>query len=132
MADTTRLKTQERTDVAQPQPTRGGLQFAPRVDICETEKELTLYADLPGVRPEDVELRYEQGELTLQGRVRPRNPGKRFLLQEYEVGDFYRAFSIHESIDASRIAAECKNGLLTVHLPKTEAARPRQISVKGD
>jgi len=132
MAETTKAQPQDRTDVAHPQPTRGGVQFAPRVDIYETEKELTLYADVPGVRPEDVELRYEKGELVLHGRVRPRNPGKKFLLQEYEVGDFYRAFSIHESIDASRIGAECKNGLLTVHLPKVEAVRPRQIPVKGE
>ncbi len=131
MADTTRVQTQEPTST-QPQPTRGGVQFAPRVDIFETEKELTLYAELPGVRPEDVELRYEKGELMLHGRVRPRTMGKNLLVQEYEVGDFYRAFSIHESIDASRIEAECKNGLLTVHLPKVEAVRPRQISVKGE
>lgn len=129
--DMTRAQNQARTEVAQPQPTRGGVQFTPRVDIYETDQELTLCADLPGVRPDDVELRYEQGELTLHGRVRPRNPGKRFLVQEYEVGDFYRAFSIHESIDANRIAAECKNGQLTVHLPKAEAARPRQIAVKS-
>jgi HSP20 family molecular chaperone IbpA len=52
-------------------------------------------------------------------------------LREYEVGDFYRAFNIHESIDGSRIEAEFKNGVLTVHLPKVEAARPRQINVRG-
>jgi HSP20 family protein len=51
-------------------------------------------------------------------------------MEEFEVGDFYRVFSIHESIDAGRIEAECKNGVLTVHLPKVEAARPRQISVR--
>jgi len=132
MVETIRTQPQERTDATQPQPTRGGAQFAPRVDIFETEKELTLYAELPGVRPEDVELRYEKGELTLLGRVKPRTPGRKSLLQEYEVGDFYRAFSIHESVDAGRIEAECKNGLLTVHLPKVEAARPRQIAVKGE
>ena len=54
-----------------------------------------------------------------------------FLLREYEEGDFYRAFSIHESIDSSRIEAECKNGVLIVHLPKTEAVRPRQIAVRS-
>jgi HSP20 family protein len=132
MSDVTRTQPRERTEAAQPQPTRGGVQFAPRVDIYETEKELTLSAELPGVKPEDVELHYEKGELTLRGRVRPRSSGKNLLLQEYEVGDFYRAFSIHESIDASKIEAECKNGLLTVHLPKVEAVRPRQISVKGE
>jgi HSP20 family protein len=102
------------------------------VDIYESDKELTLYAELPGVRPEDVELRYEKGELALHGRVKPRPLGRNRLMQEYEVGDFYRAFNISESIDASRIEAECKNGLLTVHLPKVEAVRPRQISVKGE
>jgi HSP20 family protein len=79
-----------------------------------------------------VDLHYEQGELTLTANVRPRSEGKRLLLQEYEEGGFYRAFNIHESIDASRISAECKNGVLTVHLPKAEAAKPRQISVKGE
>jgi HSP20 family protein len=115
---------------SRPEATRG-VQFMPRVDIYETDKELTLLADVPGVRPEDVDLHYEKGELTLQGTVRPRHGG-RFLAQEYETGDFYRTFTIHESIDASRIEAECKNGVLTVHLPKAEAVRPRQIQVKGE
>ena len=87
---------------------------------------------MPGARPEDVDLHYEHGELTLRARVQPRSEAKRLLLQEYEEGDFFRAFNIHESIDASRISAECKNGVLTVHLPKAEAAKPRQISVKGE
>jgi HSP20 family protein len=118
--------------VTQPQPTRGGLYFTPRVDIFENDKELTLYAEMPGVRPEDVELRYEKGELMLYGKVKPRQGNRQTLLQEYDEGDFYRAFNIHESIDSSKITAECKNGLLTVHLPKAEAARPRQITVKGE
>jgi len=132
MTDITTSPAKDRTEVTHPQPTRGGMQFTPRVDIFETDKELTLYAELPGVRPEDVELRYEKGELMLHGRIRPRYAGKKLVLQEYEVGDFYRAFNIHESINATKIEAECKNGLLTVHLPKVEAARPRQIAVKGE
>jgi HSP20 family protein len=132
MADITTTTAKDRAEVTQPQPTRGGLYFTPRVDIYETEKELVLYAELPGVRPEDVELRYEQGELMLYGRVNPRQASQQKLLQEYDEGDFYRAFNIHESIDSTKITAECKNGLLTVHLPKVEAARPRQIAVKGE
>jgi HSP20 family protein len=119
----------ERNEV-RPEATRG-VQFMPRVDIFETDKELTLLADLPGVRPEDVDLHYEKGELTLRGTVQPRH-GVRFLAQEYETGDFFRTFTIHESIDAGRIEAECKNGVLKVHLPKVEAVRPRQIQVKGE
>jgi HSP20 family molecular chaperone IbpA len=132
MAESTSLAQKDRTEAATPERTRGGTFFTPRVDIYETDKELLLYADLPGARPDDVDLRYEQGELLLHGRVQPRELSGNFLLNEYEVGDFFRAFTIHETIDASRISAECKNGVLTVHLPKVEAARPRQISVQGE
>jgi len=133
MADITNTPTKDRSDVARPEATRGGVYFTPRVDIVETDKELTLYAEVPGVRSEDVDLRYENGELLLHGRVRLRQGQRQhLLLQEYEDGDFYRAFTIHESIDSTRIAAECKNGVLTVHLPKVEAARPRQINVKPE
>jgi HSP20 family protein len=133
MTDNTSLAQKQRVDQSQQtEGTRGGLDFTPRVDIYETDKELTLYADVPGVRGEDVDLRYERGELLLHGRVprreRPGNP----LLVEYEEGDFYRVFQIHESIDASKISASCKNGVLTVHLPKTEESRPRQIRIRND
>ena len=132
MANVSTVPTKDRADLAHPEATRGGFYFTPRVDILETDKELTLFAETPGVRPEDVNLRYENGELLLHGRVQPRAQGKDLLLQEYEEGDFYRAFTIHESIDAGRIEAECKNGVLIVHLPKVEAVRPRKIDVKGD
>jgi HSP20 family protein len=125
------VATKGRVDSPRPELTRGGLHFTPRVDIFENEQELTLFAEVPGARPEDVDLHYEHGELTLRARVQPRSEAKRLLLQEYEEGDFFRAFNIHESIDASRISAECKSGVLIVHLPKVEAVKPRQIAVKG-
>jgi HSP20 family protein len=120
-----------RAEATTPEQTRGGPYFVPRVDIFETHKELTLYADVPGVRPEDVDLRYEGGELILHGRVQPRHEGRNFLLNEYDVGDFYRAFTIHESIDSSQISAECKDGVLLLHLPKLAEAQPRQIAVRA-
>jgi HSP20 family protein len=123
--------TKDRAE-ARPEATRGGVFFTPRVDIVETDSELTLFAEVPGVRPDDVDLRYEKGELLLHARVQPRGQRRTALLQEYEEGDFFRAFTIHESIDAGRISAECKNGILTVHLPKVEAVRPRQIAVRGE
>jgi HSP20 family protein len=132
MADTKSLPQRGRTEPAVPEVTYGGSHFTPRVDIVETEKELTLFADVPGVRSEDVDLRYDKGELILHARVQPRAATGTRLLGEYEVGDFYRAFSIHETIDSGKIAAECKNGVLTVHLPKVEAAQPRQISVRAN
>jgi HSP20 family molecular chaperone IbpA len=131
MSNVTNAPAKDRADLAHPEATRGGVYFTPRVDILETEQELTLFADVPGVKPGDVDLRYENGELLLHGKVQPRAQGKNLLLQEYEEGDFYRSFTIHESIDAGRISAECKNGVLTVHLPKVEAVKPRQIKVQG-
>jgi HSP20 family protein len=130
MAETT-MTPKGRTDTTTPEQTRGGPYFVPRVDIYETDKELTLYADVPGVSSGDVDLRYEGGELILHGKVSPRHQGHNFLLNEYEVGDFYRAFTIHESIDSGKISAECKNGVLVVHLPKVAQAQPRQIAVQA-
>jgi HSP20 family molecular chaperone IbpA len=121
-----------RNDVTSPEQTRGGVFFTPLVDIYENDKELTLFADVPGVRPEDLSLRYEQGELILHAKVHARHKENQHgvLLGEYEVGDFFRAFTIHESIDAGKISAEFKNGVLTVHLPKQAEAQPRQIRVQ--
>jgi HSP20 family protein len=131
MANVATTPTKDRADLARPESTRGGAFFTPRVDIYETDKDLTLFAEMPGVKPEDVNLRYENGELLLHGRVRPRQGNRTLLLQEYEEGDFYRTFAIHESINAGGISAECKNGMVTVHLPKVEAVQPRQIAVKS-
>jgi len=132
MNNLTTTPTKDRAEVARPETTRGGVHFSPRVDIFETDGELTLFAEVPGVKPDDVDLHYEKGELVLHARVKPRHESESALFQEYEEGDFYRAFTIHESIDSSRITAECKNGVLTVHLPKAEAVRPRQITVRGE
>jgi len=131
MAEISTIAQKDRAEPTSPEDTRGGVFFTPRVDIHEGDKELTLFADVPGVRPEDVDLRYEQGQLLLHARVKPRQHGKNFLLNEYEEGDFYRNFAIHESIDGSHISAECKNGVLIVHLPKAEAVLPKQIAVKS-
>lgn len=132
MAETNTLSQKERTEQTTAERTRGGIYFTPRVDIFETETELTLYADVPGVRSEDVELRYENGELVLHGRVRPCSQAGTLLWAEYDQGNFFRAFTIHESIDSTRIEATCKNGVLTVHLPKVEAVQPRRINVRQE
>jgi HSP20 family protein len=131
MAESNVMTAKGRTEQTTPEGTRGGVYFTPRVDIFETDKGLTLTADLPGVRPEDLDLRYDKGELLLHGRVAPRTVNGTLLLSEYEVGDFYRVFTIHESIDSAQISAEFKNGVLTVDLPKVKAAQPKQISIRA-
>jgi HSP20 family protein len=133
MSDSTNAVTKDRTtQQVGPERTRGGSYFTPPVDIYETEKELLLFADMPGVKPDDIELKYERGELQLTGRVKKAERLGRVLYGEYEEGDYYRSFAIHESIDSDKIEASCKNGVVTVRLPKVERAQPRQIKVRAD
>lgn len=104
--------------------------FRPNVDIREDADGLTVTADMPGARREDIDVQFENGTLTLHGKVRPRQEeGTSWLLAEYDVGDFYRSFTVSEMIDASRISAEYKDGVLTLRMPKVEAAKPRKIEV---
>jgi HSP20 family protein len=132
MDNTAVTKQEQKGELSTPERTRGGVAFTPRVDILETDAKLLLYADLPGVRPEDLDIRFENGELILLGKCSARNNNANHLLTEYGVGDFYRVFSISEAIDGSGIDASLKNGVLTVQLPKTEKAKPKRISVKAD
>jgi len=104
----------------------------PRVDILETEQEVLLLADLPGVKPSDVDVRFENGELTIHGRRTSSHTGKQRALWEYEPAHYHRAFRLTEDVAADKIQAELKNGVLTVRLPKAEAAKPRRIAVKGE
>jgi HSP20 family protein len=118
--------------LALPETLRAGLTYSPRVDILEIEEELTLYVDVPGVRPEDVDVRFDNGELTIYCKVEPRQGDVDYLLSEYGVGDFYRTFTVYEDVDPDRIHAELKQGVLVVHLPKAPGARPKKIPVKGE
>jgi HSP20 family protein len=115
----------------QPEPTREMPTYQPLFDILESENELTLYGDLPGVGPEGLDIKYENDQLTIRGRVAPRNEGLEVVRQEYGVGDFVRVFAIGEAINADAISAEVHNGELVVHLPKAELAKPKRIAVKA-
>ena len=110
--------------------TQGGVQFTPRIDIVEYESEMVLTADLPGVTPDSLDIQYEEGQLTLHGKVLPRVYGKQCRLAEYEVGDFYRSFRIGEMIDTARISADLKNGILTLRLPKVQKVKSRRVKIK--
>jgi len=128
---TTELAKREQNEVATVERTRGGLTYSPRIDIWETDDELMLYADLPGVAPENLDIQFENRELRIHGKVCPRHDNVKFLYGEYGIGDFYRTFSIGETIDSQNISGELKDGVLTLHLPKTDAVKPRRIEVKS-
>lgn len=105
--------------------------YRPNVDIVEGRDELTLYADMPGASPDGIEINFENGVLTLHGRVDERISGEtKYLWREYGVGDFHRTFQLSDEIDASQISAEFRHGVLVLHLPKVEHAKPRKIEVK--
>jgi HSP20 family protein len=105
--------------------------YTPAVDILELPEELVLMLDVPGVKPDGVEVHFERGELTVQGKRTCAERQGQCLLEEVEVGDYWRAFLISQDVAADKINAELKNGVLTVHLPRSEAALPRRIAVKG-
>jgi HSP20 family protein len=109
--------------------TSGELRFSPSVDIWETEEGLTVVADMPGVPAEGLNVDLRDNVLTILGKVAEEVKGKKFLLQEYQIGDFYRQFSLSDSIDQKQISASIKDGVLTVKLPKQAPVGPRKITV---
>lgn len=128
----TALQPNQTGELARNGETPRGVTVLPRVDILETDDELLLVADLPGVQPQDVDVRFENGELALHGRRHPRFPDKQRVRWEAENANFYRVFRVTEYVAGDKISAELKNGVLTVHLPKVETAKPRRIAVKGE
>lgn len=105
--------------------------FAPMVDVYETNDEFVLIANMPGVKKENVMLNYEEGSLTILGRVDYDNTmNRKYILNETEIGNFYRKFKISTSIDESKIQAKYENGQLIINLPKHDRAKPKTIQIK--
>ncbi len=118
----------EQTAVAE--RTRSGCCFRPNVDILEQNDELLVLADVPGAKSDSIDVKFEDGVLEIYAAVPPRRGDEeRYLLREYGVGDYYRTFQVSEAIDATKISAQYADGVLTLRLPKAEAAKPRKIAV---
>ena len=110
---------------------RGSRPWSPAVDIVETENELTVKADLPDVRLEDIGVHVENQTLTIKGeRKFEKNDNARgYHRIERSYGNFVRSFAVPSSVDTEGVQADYKNGVLTVTLAKKAAAKPRQIKV---
>jgi HSP20 family protein len=119
-----------RTENGKADHTRGVI-FEPRVDIAEVDGSMLLYVDLPGVKSEDVDVRFENHELQIRGKVTPAVSQRSLLLKEYGVGDYYRAFSVTDDVDTEKIRADLNDGVLTVHLPKVAGLKQRRITVNA-
>lgn len=109
--------------------TREGLYFSPAVDICETEKELVILADMPGVKPGGVDIELKDGVLSIEGKATGLTQSGETLLSEYRKGNYFRSFRVTDTVDAGKIAANLSNGVLKVTLPKHEKAKPKKIPV---
>lgn len=109
-----------------------GRMFSPAVDIFETDREITLLADMPGVGTKDLKIDLRDDTLTITGDVTPlEGTDEEDILVEYEVGSYYRQFTLSEVIDQNKIDAQLKDGVLRLALPKVEKAKPRKITVKA-
>lgn len=106
--------------------------WTPAVDILETENELILKADVPEVKLEDIDIRIENGTLTVKGerKFEKTENGKGFHRIERGYGAFARAFNLPETVDAEKVKADYKAGVLNIVLPKKEIAKPRAVKVE--
>jgi HSP20 family protein len=125
----------ERTDVVKkdqsmPERSREIPAVVPLVDIYESDEEILLRADMPGVEKKDISINIDNGKLSLGGIRKFESKGS---AQWEEFGDveYQRTFSVPQTIDIDKIVAELKDGVLNLHLPKSEAAKPRQIEIKA-
>ena len=107
-------------------------EWSPRVDITEDDKEYVIKADLPEVKKEDVKLTVEDGVMCISGErhYEKEEKGKKYHRVERAYGSFMRSFAVPENVDGTKVSAEYKNGVLNVHLPKSEKTKSKSLEVK--
>lgn len=127
------IQAKEKKEVSTPaEPTKPGPVFKPTVDIFENDTEITLLADIPGVRTDDLAIDLREDTITLTGDVKPpESEGESYIFKEYSFGKYFRQFTLSEVIDQSKIEANLKDGVLRVKLPKIQKAAPRKITVSA-
>ena len=133
MAETKDLKVREKKELkSSAEQTEPGLVFTPEVDILESETGITLLADMPGVTADSITIDLNEGVLTITGDVKPwENSDETDVMVEFEIGKYYRQFTMSELIDQDRIEAKLEHGVLRLTLPKAEKAKPRKITVSA-
>jgi HSP20 family protein len=109
-----------------------GFDWTPLVDVSETPREYLIKAELPEVKREDVKVAIEDGVLTIQGERRREKEEKDRKVHRVEraYGKFVRTFTVPKDVDEKKVAAEFRDGLLYVHVPRVEAAKPRHVDIK--
>lgn len=124
------MTTSEKKELTNNEQTRPGRTYVPNVDIYETPESLWLWADMPGVDENSLEVHVADGVLTIDGRVSLQEYDSLSpVYTEYNVGNYARRFSLSNEIDVDRIQARMTNGVLALELPKAERAKPKRIAV---
>lgn len=133
MSDIQALMAKEKREMAaSAEQMKPGPTFTPAVDIFETDRDIMVLADMPGVKAKDLSIDLRDDVVTLVGDVEsPEGPNETEVLREYQTGKYFRQFTLSEVIDQSKIEAELKDGVLRLNLPKVEPATPRKIAVKA-
>ncbi len=106
-------------------------ELVPPIDIYDTDEAIVVLADMPGLKPENLDVNVDRGTLTIRGRRENDVRSGELRLQEFRVGDYVRAFSLGDDIDVTTITAELKHGVLRLTLPKGPERRLRKIEVTG-
>ena len=110
--------------------TRAGRTYVPQVDIYETKEGLWLWADMPGVDEQSLNVHLDNGVLTIEGQVDVQQYDNTTpLYTEYNVGNYVRRFTLSNDVDSDHIVARMQNGVLALEIPKSERAKPRRITV---
>lgn len=125
------MESQVKREVQERQePTTQGKFYTPATDIYESEAELTVVMEMPGVDRQNVDITLEKGRLAVEGRIDfTAYEGLKPAYTEYNVGHFVRGFSLSSKIDQQKISADMEDGVLTLRLPKVAEAQPRRIVV---
>jgi HSP20 family protein len=132
MASTQELQVQKKRELEnKEEATIPARMFVPAADIYEAENDLTVILEMPGVEKKNVDVRVEDGVLNVEGRLDlAKYQGLQPLYTEYNIGHYARSFRLSSKIDQSKIAAEMKDGVLSLKLPKIEEAKPRTIQIR--
>ena len=128
---TSDLQTREKQALER-EGTRPGLVFRPDVDIVERPEEFLVTAEVPGVDEDHIDVKLEEGVLSIDGRQAAEvDSAWTPVYAEYRLGGYHREFTLSEAIDTKGIRAKMRNGVLELHLPKSQRHRPRQVQVES-
>ncbi len=129
----TKTAKQDVERIEKAERTRSGRVYMPLTDIVETEEDIWVYADMPGVDPKSAEVTLENSVLTIEGFVDAESRGNMRLVRgEYGIGDFHRTFALSDVIDRDKIEASIQDGVLKLRLPKAEPAKVKKIDVRQE